>query len=65
MTTNRKFLVDVDDGSHVFIMNLELYSGGDYLDEAYDLIEGYLQKRGVTYTYVSPIDITDVSEVSL
>ena len=65
MTTNRKFLVDVNEGRLVFIVNLELYAGGDYLDDAYELIEGYLQKQGVTYTYFNPIDITDVDEVSL
>lgn len=65
MNVQRKFLVDVDEGAHVFIANIEVYAGGDTLDEVYDLIEGYLQEQGVSYTYFNPIDITDVSEVAL
>ena len=65
MTETRKYLVDVDEGSHVFIANIEVYAGGDTLDEAYELIEGYLQQQEISYTYFNPIDITEVDEVSL
>ena len=65
MIGKRKFLVDVDDGSHMFIVNIVVCVSEDFLDEVYELIKCYLEEQRISYTYFTPINITDLQEVKL
>ena len=62
----RKFVVDIDDGARVFILNLNVNQSEDSLDKAYGVVDKYLkQLDNLEYTYFNIIDVTDVDSVFL
>lgn len=65
MENRRKFLVDVDDGNYITIFNAEVVEGERMLDDAYELVNGYLLGTGLDFTCFNLIDITDVVEFDL
>jgi hypothetical protein len=67
MIPERRFLIDIDDGTEVFVLLLtfEEQDKDDILDEVYEIVSGHLDLNNVEYTFFNVIDITNVKEVRL
>jgi hypothetical protein len=61
----KEFIVDVDRGLIVFRTELEISEGELGLDEAYELVDTYLNNKRIEFVDFDLIDITDMERVGV
>ncbi len=62
---NKEFMVYVDNGSMIFRTELEISNDESGLDEAYELVDTYLNDRRIEFTDFDLIELDTVERVSV
>jgi hypothetical protein len=61
----REFIVYVDSGSMIFRTELEISQGDSGLDDAYELVDTYLNDKRVDFSDFDLIEVDTVERVSI